>query len=143
MKNFMRSLRAALRQRGSILVLTAFALPVALAGIGLSVDAGNVYMHKSRRQNAADAAARGGAYSGRNWKTGAFDETAAGEAADGYLAENNGCDLTLKKHQLFYSTNKSTKYYAVRADEDVPTMFMKYFGYTNVSISAKSIAKLH
>lgn len=151
MNTLMHRLRAAvprapwnaLRQRGSILVLTAFALPVALAGIGLSVDAGNVYMHKSRLQNAADAAAIGGAYSGMNWKTGAFDETAAGTAAEGYLAEDNGCDLTLQKHQLFYSANKSTKYYAVRADEDVPTMFMKYFGYTNVSISAKSIAKLH
>lgn len=69
MNALMKKLRAAvsrtswnaLRQRGSILVLTAFALPVILAGIGFAVDAGNIYMHKARLQNAADAAALGGA----------------------------------------------------------------------------------
>lgn len=45
------------RQKGQILVFTAVLLPLLIAACGFTVDFGNMYMHKSKLQNAADAAA--------------------------------------------------------------------------------------
>lgn len=48
------------QQRGAIFVLTALMLPVFLGFMGFAYDFGNLYMHKSRLQNVADAAALAG-----------------------------------------------------------------------------------
>lgn len=45
---------------GSIIVFTAVALPILLALMGLGYDVSNLYMHKARLQNVADAAALAG-----------------------------------------------------------------------------------
>ena len=49
------------QERGAIFVLTALLLPVVLGCMGFAYDFGNLYMHKARLQNAADAAALTGA----------------------------------------------------------------------------------
>ena len=51
-----------LRQEyGSILIFTAAVLPILLGLTGIAFDVGNLYMHKARLQNIADAAALAGA----------------------------------------------------------------------------------
>ena len=50
-------------QKGQIIVFTAFLLPLLIAATGFTVDFGNMYMHKARLQNAADAAAIAGGHS--------------------------------------------------------------------------------
>ena len=47
-------------ERGAIFVLTALMLPVIFGFMGIAYDVGNVYVHKSRLQNVADAAALAG-----------------------------------------------------------------------------------
>ena len=49
------------QERGSVLVLTVILLPILFAFLGFGYDLGNIYMHKSRLQNVADAAALAGA----------------------------------------------------------------------------------
>lgn len=49
------------QERGSILVLTVILLPIMFAFLGFGYDFGNIYMHKARLQNVADAAALAGA----------------------------------------------------------------------------------
>ena len=49
------------QERGSILVLTVVLLPIMFAFLGFGYDFGNIYMHKARLQNVADAAALAGA----------------------------------------------------------------------------------
>ena len=49
------------QERGSVLVLTVVLLPILFAFLGFGYDLGNIYMHKSRLQNVADAAALAGA----------------------------------------------------------------------------------
>lgn len=49
------------QERGSILVLTVILLPIMFAFLGFGYDFGNLYMHKARLQNVADAAALAGA----------------------------------------------------------------------------------
>ena len=48
------------RQSGSILVISALMLPIMLGCLGFAYDFGNLYLHKSRLQNIADAAALAG-----------------------------------------------------------------------------------
>ena len=56
-----RILQALCQERGGIFVLTAILLPLMFGFIGLAYDVGNLYMHKARLQNVADAAALAGA----------------------------------------------------------------------------------
>lgn len=53
--------QALCQERGGIFVLTAILLPLMFGFIGLAYDVGNLYMHKARLQNVADAAALAGA----------------------------------------------------------------------------------
>ena len=48
------------QQSGSIIVISAMMLPIMLACLGFAYDFGNLYMHKVRLQNIADAAALAG-----------------------------------------------------------------------------------
>ena len=50
------------QQKGAIFVLTALLIPLLIAFLGAVVDFGNVYAHKARLQNAADAAVLAGAH---------------------------------------------------------------------------------
>lgn len=48
------------QQSGSVLIISALMLPLMLGCLGFAYDFGNLYMHKSRLQNIADAAALAG-----------------------------------------------------------------------------------
>ena len=56
----MKLVKAMKRQSGSILVISALMLPLMLGCLGFAYDFGNLYIHKSRLQNIADAAALAG-----------------------------------------------------------------------------------
>ncbi len=49
------------QERGAIFIFTAMLLPVLFGFMGIGYDVGNLYMHKARLQNVADAAALAGA----------------------------------------------------------------------------------
>ena len=57
---FIKSFRVLREERGALFVLTALMLPVLLGCLGFAYDAGNLYMHKAKLQNTADAAALAG-----------------------------------------------------------------------------------
>lgn len=57
----LKIVQALQQECGSILVFTAVGIPTLLALIGFGFDVGNLYMHKARLQNVADAAALAGA----------------------------------------------------------------------------------
>ena len=56
----MKSIKVKKQQSGSILVISAMMLPLMLGCLGFAYDFGNLYIHKSRLQNIADAAALAG-----------------------------------------------------------------------------------
>lgn len=56
-----KNIKCLKQERGSILVLTVILLPIMFAFLGFGYDFGNLYMHKARLQNVADAAALAGA----------------------------------------------------------------------------------
>ena len=56
----MKLIKEMKQQSGSILVISALMLPIMLGCLGFAYDFGNLYIHKSRLQNIADAAALAG-----------------------------------------------------------------------------------
>ena len=59
--NQFKLLRALHQECGSVFIFTAVVLPIMLGLTGIAFDVGNLYMHKARLQNVADAAALAGA----------------------------------------------------------------------------------
>ena len=55
-----KSIKVKKQQSGSVLVISAMMLPLMLGCLGFAYDFGNLYVHKARLQNIADAAALAG-----------------------------------------------------------------------------------
>lgn len=138
MKKYLQTMR----QKGAILILTALALPLFIAGTGLAVDLGNMYVHKARLQNSTDAAVIAGGYQ---------------------YAENESTTDTYDKIDEYMKLNQNTNPYAIdevkyktydddsikitlTASEEVPLYFLKVFydndGKGTYPVTAKSTAKL-
>lgn len=131
------------RQKGQILVFTAVLLPLLIAACGFTVDFGNMYMHKSRLQNAADAAAIAGGYAFRDNKEN-IDyhpkaDNASKESAKSNLTnfDNIGrlCQARVDKAGVIY--------YRVELSESVPVYFLSFFGVgDSTNVTAESFAQI-
>ena len=131
------------RQKGQILVFTAVLLPLLIAACGFTVDFGNMYMHKSRLQNAADAAAIAGGYAFRDNKEN-IDyhpkaDNASKESAKSNLTnfDNIGrlCQARVDKAGVIY--------YRVELSESVPVYFLSFFGVgDSTTVTAESFAQI-
>lgn len=131
------------RQKGQILVFTAVLLPLLIAACGFTVDFGNMYMHKSRLQNAADAAAIAGGYAFRDNKENIDDhpkaDNASEESAKSNLTKLDGID------QLYQAriADDGNTYYRVLLTEEVPVYFLRLFNVGDtVNVSADAVASI-
>ena len=81
------------KERGSIFVLTALLLPIMFGCLGIAYDVGTLYMHKSRLQNVADAAALAGgrAYLQSQTKTAEDDRDSVDGTMDYRSKEITNC----------------------------------------------------
>ena len=142
----MKSLWKPTGQRGAVLILSALVLPLVIAMAGMAVDIGNIYHHKAVLQNAADAAAIGGAHVGGDGIStlDAFDKGKANEKANQLINDN-------KKYEpsaivLGYHKSKSeaatVRYYTVQLEEKVPLYFIKYFLSEDQTVKANAYVKL-
>ena len=129
------------RQKGQILVFTAVLLPLLIAACGFTVDFGNMYMHKSKLQNAADAAAIAGGYAFRDNKENIDEHPKANNASEESVKSNLsnfdsiGCQARVDKDGVIY--------YRVELSESVPIYFLRLFGVGNsTTVSADSIASI-
>ena len=115
------------QQKGQIIVFTAVLLPFIIAMCGLTVDLGNLYIHKSKLQNAADAAAIAGAYAyadnGESTTVFPMARAASRESLDTNLPDTA---LASGRCRPIESSNGKT-YYAVRISENVPIYFLRFF----------------
>lgn len=133
------------RQKGQILVFTAVLLPLMMAALGFTVDFGNMYMHKSRLQNAADAAAIAGAYAYRdhNNKPGVGNHDDADDYADFSVQDNLANWRDIERIYQVRVGDDGTAYYRALLTEEVPVYFLRLFGVgTTVDVAADSIASI-
>ena len=131
-----------LHQKGAILALSALIIPLLIAFTGIAIDFGNVYLHKSILQNSADAAALGGAATG---KKGKFDRTIADRKAHALIDDNQKYPLSKEPYidvKNSKSNPKNIKYYVVELTEDVPMIFLRYFNINSMEIKAHANARI-
>lgn len=131
------------RQKGQILVFTAVLLPLLIAACGFTVDFGNMYMHKSKLQNAADAAAIAGGYAFRDNKEN-IDSHPKADNASTASAKSNLTKLDgIGQHYQARMDKDGVIYYRVELSESVPIYFLRLFGVGNsTTVSADSIASI-
>lgn len=134
-----KALKKHWKQKGGVFVLTALALPFFLACVGLAIDVGNLYIHKSRLQNAADAAALAGGREFANKQETVDAHPNADTEAQSYtaldMATLGGGTLSDQKYKA-QQTDEDTILYGVRLTETVPLYFMRIFGMTDTPVVA-------
>ena len=131
------------RQKGQILVFTAVLLPLLIAACGFTVDFGNMYIHKSKLQNAADAAAIAGGYAFRDNKEN-IDSHPKADTASTDSAKSNLTNFdNIGQHYQARVDKDGVIYYRVELSESVPIYFLRLFGVGNsTTVSADSIASI-
>lgn len=132
-----------INQRGAIFAFTAVLIPMLMVFTGIVIDFGNLYVHHSRLQNAADAAAMAGGHA----YVASDDELSyhpnANRAADLYTRRNHPKAAELDYlYQARESASKLT-YFRVTLTERVPLYFLRFFPTLgdDVEISAVGCAK--
>ena len=131
------------RQKGQILVFTAVLLPLLIAACGFTVDFGNMYIHKSKLQNAADAAAIAGGYAFRDNKENIDDHPKADNASKDSAKSNLTNFDNVGQHYQARVDKDGIIYYRVELSESVPVYFLHLFGVgDSTTVSADSIASI-
>lgn len=127
-------------QKGVFLVFTAILLPIIFACAGLAMDLGNAFAHKSKLQNAADAAVL---VYGR-FDYGSNDNKP--ENAETYMSANGKAGMIDKvtRRTLNGSGDTKTVLLSLFASENVPTTFMRIFGkdYYHIPVSVVATCKV-
>ena len=127
MYQYMQLLTKKWRQQGAIIAFTALLLPMLIVGTGLAVDLGHVYVHYSRLQNAADAAALAGAHEYAVQGEKVNNHPKADKMAEQYVqGEYHNLDrsesIVEKKYQA--KTKDNITYYRVKLTKEVPLYFL-------------------
>ena len=130
---------------GVIVIITAIIFPILVAFMGLSLDIGFIYDLKRRQQNAANAAAMGGAW--EKWRGHDSQVTSAAKVD----AEMNGFrdkDLTGGNPDVTvtvdpdYTHSGTSGYVEVEIEEIVQTYFMRVLGEETVTVRSRAVAGL-
>ena len=125
-------------QKGVFLVFTAVLLPIIFACAGLAMDLGNAFAHKSKLQNAADAAVL---VYGTLYNT---NKESAKEQAIKYMDANmQGLPYKITEPLLIRKNEKQNVMRAsLYVEEDVPTTFMRIVGINNVNVKVEATCNI-
>ncbi len=131
-------------RRGVIAVMLALTLPIMIGFIGLGVEVGMWFMFKRDLQNAADAAAIGGAYEVRSGgSAAAIASTAEAEATRNGL--NTGAGDTITVNYQYPATGSyisDDNAVEVVLNKTVVLLFSNYFLANPVNINSRAVATL-
>jgi Flp pilus assembly protein TadG len=123
------------RQRGAVAIMTALAMLVLLAVVGLVIDGGLAYMVKARLNAAVDSAALAGARAVPAGNNQAEQIASARAAAADFFAANIPSNYLLSKPTLLstdVSFNQGQATIDVRAEAPMPVSFMQVMGFTSL-----------
>ena len=130
-------------QKGQIIVFTAVLLPLLIAATGFTVDFGNMYMHKARLQNAADAAAIAGGHSFVQNNDTLSNHPHADEAAEKSIDLNHPKIANIIRDYKARNTDQGITIYRVHLTESVPVYFLSFFGVgDSTNVTAESFAQI-
>jgi len=117
-------------QKGSVIVLATFAFIAMLGLAGITLDVGNLYLQKTKIQNAVDAAALGGGQ--------VLPSTSSATTLALQILEANGENSSNAK----ISFSKSNLDITVKVIRTVPLFFMEAFGFKSVQVTAAATGEL-
>ena len=145
-------------QKGAMIALTALTLSLLFACTAVAVDLGNLYMHHSKLQNAADAAALAGAREYVTAKNTVSYHDDADLMAGKYVKKNLSAtiiqrlihpekktpiDIDKTGDPVYKVREKDDKtYYRVELAENVETYFLKCFGMNTIACTARGTAAI-
>ncbi len=130
-------------QKGAFLVFTALLLPIIFGCAGLAMDLGNAYAHKSKLQNAADAAALAGAKTFADKKETIKEHPLADAMAVGYANTNYQKEIPAGNRKLQAQTKDEKSYYRVYLKDYVPVTFMRILGAkSTIEVSVDAVATI-
>ena len=133
---------------GSVLVMTAIALPALIAVAALSLDVGYIYDYRQRMSGAADAAAMSGAFEiKRNASVaqGTLETYARDDASrNGFVHGTDDITVTVTRGNFsggtFTAGSATTdKYVEVVISRPVPTFLLGLIGWTTMTVDASAI----
>ncbi len=145
------------REKGAVIVMFALFIPLMMICVGLAVDLGNLYAHKTRLQNAADAAALAGArefaVKGETVDSHSEADDEAKLYAKKAAENNNGKNIIVgvyrageaklqENSDVEAKTEDKSIYYRVDLTETVPLYFLRIIGLTEQEVAVTSIVKL-
>jgi len=119
--------------------MTAIAMLVMIAVVGLVVDGGLAYLVKARLNAAVDSAALAGARAVTNGTTQTQQTASAQAAAATYFAANIPSNYLLSTPQLLSTNvtfNAGTAIIDVRAQAPMPVSFMRIMGFSSLTPAA-------
>ena len=129
--------RLSKEQKGVFIVFTAVLLPIILACAGLAMDLGNAFAHKSKLQNAADAAVLVYATLVQTDKTSAKEQTIK------YMDANMHGESYQNLHAQIRQNQKDNKsMVTLYATKNVPTTFMRILGFDAVPVSVEATCNI-
>lgn len=120
-------------QQGQSIVLFALLLPVIFGFIGMVIDLGYVFHNKQLIQDAVDAAALAGAQ-----RIAASPEQVISDSV--YIADKNGVNANELTVNFPYNGNNNA--IEVVADRTINYFFLPVLGFSNTTISARSVAEV-
>src|SRR5690349_6812187 len=137
------------RERGVVIIYTAFFLLVLLGFVALSIDVSKLMATRTQLQRAADAAALAGA-SAINFQTGAVVQDTALVRAQSIAAlnrafVNESTPVQLSAGDVTFPTSNEVKVVARRdpgAGGSMVTHMAQVIGINSIAVSATAIAKV-
>lgn len=127
-----------MKQKGSTLVLTTLALTVLLGIMGLGIDMGVLRYQKRLQQTAADAGALAGA--GALAYGSVTTESKNATATNGFTDGTNNVTVTVNNPPASGPHTSDANYVEVLVSAVQPTYFMRIFGITSETVSARAVA---
>jgi Flp pilus assembly protein TadG len=121
-------------RRGAAAVFLAVSLVPMVGAIGLAVDSSLGYLLKTRMGKSLDAA---GLAAGRM----ALDENAEATAEAFFLANFGNSDGTIKVDDFDFDLDENNRLVTLSATATAPTYFMRVFGHSQMTVSARTVVE--
>jgi Flp pilus assembly protein TadG len=129
------------REKGSVLLMCALAMPVLIGLAGLALDAGTMYVERRNMQTAADAGALGGASEIYRQQFSLVTSSAqAATTANGFTDGTNGVTVTVNRPQASGYYTGNLEYVEVLINQPSPTYFRRFLGTRPWTVPARAVA---
>lgn len=129
-------------QRGGMLIVVAFALPILIGALGYGIEAANLYLVHERMQNAADSGALSAARAYVLSHSSDLDQEAGMAVAEYGFTTTNGAQIAVNEPPTAGTYLGQDGYVEVVITQAQPRSFSRIFGSAEIPVSARAVARI-